>query len=356
MIIIRILFFPFMLLYAIAIGFRNLMYKAGIFTRTEFDFPIICVGNLAVGGTGKTPHIEWLVKALGQDYKLAVLSRGYKRKTTGYLLANNLSSPEMLGDEPFQIKQKFEDLTVAVCENRVLGVPNLLADVPDTQIILMDDGFQHLPIKPGYSIILTDYNNLFTEDWLMPSGTLREFRSGAKRAQCIIVSKCPAGLSTEQQQRIIAQIRPIPDQLVLFSTLLYGTLQPVYDHAAHPDPDRATAALGFSGIAHNALFVEELQQRFGTSDILSFSDHKNYDATTLSTIAGRYAAMASSGKIIVTTEKDAVKLNTPEAKAILGNLPVYYLPIEVQFFPGMGEQLTGALQQYAVHALSDGWD
>jgi tetraacyldisaccharide 4'-kinase len=344
MIVIRILFLPFTLLYAIAIAFRNLLYKAGIFTRSEFDFPIICVGNLSVGGTGKTPHIEWIIKALKDQYQLAVLSRGYKRKTTGYILADAQSTPEILGDEPFQIKQKFEDVAVAVCENRVLGVPNLIGDIQGLQAILMDDGFQHLPIKPGYSIILTDYNNLFTGDWLMPSGTLREFRSAYKRAQCIIVSKCPADLSSQQQDSIRKKIDPLPEQLLLFSTFEYGELQPVYSNTAKID--KTTSVLAFSGIARNTLFTDELHDRYSLADTLAFSDHKHYDATTLTNIVNMFAAIVSPNKIIVTTEKDAVKLNTPEARDIMGNLPVYYLPVQVRFFPGMGEQLIDALTQY----------
>jgi tetraacyldisaccharide 4'-kinase len=349
MIVIRILFLPFTLLYALGIALRQLLYKSGVYTRTQFDFPIICVGNLSVGGTGKTPHIEWLIRAFRDVYKIAILSRGYKRKTTGYVLANIASTPATIGDEPFQIKQKFGDLTVAVCENRVLGVPNLLADVPETQMILMDDGFQHLPIKPGYSIILTDYNNLYTEDWPLPSGTLREFRSGAKRARCIIVSKCPRDLTEAQQQEITRKINPLPGQLVLFSTLSYGELQPVYPTAIHPDP--STTVLAFSGIARNELFIKELESRYTLAHQLNYRDHKDYDAQTLTNIATAYKAIASPNKIIVTTEKDAVKLNTWEAQSILGNLPVYYLPIQVEFFENMGEQLLASVREFTEQML-----
>jgi tetraacyldisaccharide 4'-kinase len=345
MIIIRILFLPFTLLYAVAILLRDLLYKAGILTRTSFDFPIVCIGNLSVGGTGKTPHIEWLIRALRDEYRIAVLSRGYKRKTTGYVLAGADATAATIGDEPLQIKRKFSDITVAVSESRVLGVPALLADAPGTGLILMDDGFQHMPIRPGYAVVLTDYNNMYTSDWLMPSGTLREFRSGSRRAQCIIVTKCPPALSVEQQQALIRQIDPQPGQIVLFSKLEYGSLQPVYDNGI-PAAD-AQHALVFSGIARHAPFVEEVKSRVQADHVLNFKDHKEYDAAALSAIVSKYTEISAGNKIIITTEKDAVKLHTAEARSVLGNLPVYYLPVQVAFFNGMGEQLVQAIRDHA---------
>jgi len=264
-------------------------------------------------------------------------------------LADAQSTPEILGDEPFQIKQKFPEIAVAVCENRVLGVPNLLGDTAGTQAILMDDGFQHLPIKPGFAILLTDYNNLFTSDWLMPSGTLREFRSAYKRAQCIIVSKCPPDLSATQQEEIRRKIKPLKHQLVLFSMLAYGTLEPVYGTAEKVN--NTTSVLAFSGIARHKLFEDELAKRYKLEDTLNYRDHKHYDEAALNAIASRFTAITSSNKIIITTEKDAVKLNTPEARAILGKLPVYYLPIEVRFLQNTGEQLIDTLKYYIDQTL-----
>ncbi|MES2779716.1 MAG: tetraacyldisaccharide 4'-kinase, partial [Bacteroidota bacterium] len=316
---------------------------------TKFDFPIICVGNIAAGGTGKTPHIEWLIQHLQFEFQLAVLSRGYKRKTVGYLLADAFTTPEQIGDEPFQITQKYPNIQLAVSENRVLGVPALLGDTPDTQVILMDDGFQHLPIEPGYSIILTDYRNLFYNDWLLPSGSLREFRSGYKRAQCIVVSKCPTNLSEVDKQSIRKRINPLQHQLVLFSSLTYQSLQPVYDSVITIAP--STEVLAFSGIAHNTLFIEELKRQFKMVHAIPYSDHKNYSEKELTTIANRFNNLSSTNKIIVTTEKDAVKLRSPQAQQILGKLPVYVLPVAVHFDNVSQEQLLSTLRAYINETL-----
>lgn len=352
MILVRILLFPITFLYGTAIVIRNFLYKAGILTRTKFDFPIICVGNIAAGGTGKTPHIEWLIQHLQHEFQLAVLSRGYKRKTVGYLLADTFTTPEMIGDEPFQIKQKHPNIHLAVSENRVLGVPALLGDTPDTQVILMDDGFQHLPIQPGYSIILTDYRKLFVDDWLLPSGTLREFRSAYKRAQCIVVSKCPNTLTEAEKQIIRTRIQPLPDQLVLFSSLTYSELRPLYENQT--SISASTEVLAFSGIAHNTLFIEELNRQFKTVSAFPFSDHKDYAEKELKEIAARFNALTASNKILVTTEKDAVKLSSPHAKEILGNLPVYVLPVAVLFDTKSEEELLVTLRGYINGVLAEG--
>jgi tetraacyldisaccharide 4'-kinase len=351
MMLVRIVLFPLTLLYGTAIWIRNLLYNTGILTRTRFDFPIICVGNIAAGGTGKTPHIEWLIQHLQEEFKLAVLSRGYKRKTVGYVLADTQSTPEMIGDEPFQLKQKHPNIHLAVSENRVLGIPALLGDQPDTQVILMDDGFQHLPIQPGYSIVLSDYRQLFYTDWLLPSGTLREFRSAYKRAQCIVVSKCPSTITESDKQAIQQRINPLPHQLVLFSSLTYGELQALYSTTA--PISQGTTVLAVSGIAHNTLFIEELKHQFKSVVPLPFSDHKEYTTKELTDIVERFNHLQATHKMIVTTEKDAVKLSTPQALNILGNLPVYVLPVAVQFNRQSEELLLNSLRTYIYNVIAE---
>jgi tetraacyldisaccharide 4'-kinase len=325
--LIRVIFLPLTLLYGLVIWVRNFLYRSKIITRTSFDIPIICIGNISVGGTGKTPHIEWLIRQLQSTYTLAVLSRGYKRKTTGYVLGDSLATPATIGDEPFQIAQKFPDVTVGVSENRVLGIPHLLGDAPQTQVVLMDDGFQHLPIKPGYAIILTDYHNPFYEDWLMPSGTLREFRSAYKRAQCIIVTKCPPALSSSAKEQIIRNIGA-QDKLVLFSHIVYG--EPVQVMGPPILTHEIKQVLAFSGIAKKQLFIDELSSRYQQVSPLAFADHKDYTPLTLGKIANQFRALPPQGSVIITTEKDAVKLNTDIAKKTLENIPVFYMPIQVQ--------------------------
>lgn len=341
--LIRLLLFPFTVLYGLVILIRDFLYRSRTFTRTSFDIPIICVGNLSVGGTGKTPHIEWLIRLLQPQYKLAVLSRGYKRKTTGYVLGDALATPATIGDEPFQIAQKFRDVTVGVSENRVLGIPHLLGDAPETQVVLMDDGFQHLPIKPGYSIILTDYANPFYDDWLMPSGTLREFRSAAKRAQCIIVTKCPLTLSATEKQEIIRKIQP-KNQLVLFSHIVYA--EPVQLMGTPMASSDIKQVLAFSGIAKTQLFIDELKSRYGNVSPLSFADHKEYNAVTFNTIIKQLSLLPEQGRVLMTTEKDAVKLNTETARGILGDTPVFYAPITIQLSDSDQNQLLNELYPF----------
>lgn len=341
--LIRLLFSPFALLYGLVILLRNLLYKFGILSRSSFDIPIICVGNISVGGTGKTPHIEWLIRELQQNHQLAVLSRGYKRKTTGYVLGDEQATPATLGDEPYQIAQKFPDVTVGVCENRVLGIPHLLGDAPQTQVVLMDDGFQHLPIKPGYSIVLTDYNNPFYNDWLMPAGTLREFRSAYKRADCIIVTKCPSTLTAEQKQDIINHINP-GKRLVLFSSIVYG--EPVQLTGPPVNPATLKQVLAFSGIAKTQLFIDELKHRFGQVKTLSFADHKKYDSATLNKIAQSFQSLPAGESAIFTTEKDAVKLNSDTAHSLFADTPVFYLPITVRLSDADTDKLLNELTRF----------
>jgi tetraacyldisaccharide 4'-kinase len=340
---IRLLLSPLALLYGMVITIRNFFYHTKVMTRTAFDIPIICVGNISVGGTGKTPHIEWLIQLLQSHYSLAVLSRGYKRKTTGYVLGDMYATPTTIGDEPFQIARKFPNVAVGVSESRVMGIPHLLGDAPHTQVVLMDDGFQHLPILPGYSIILTDYANPFYNDWLMPAGTLREFRSAYKRAQCIIVTKCPVTLSDAGKNQIIKRINP-QNQLVLFSHIVYA--EPVQVFGPPTDPSSIKNVLAFSGIANKQLFIDELNNRYEQISNLSFADHKDYDSLTLSSIMEQFRYLPEKGSAIITTEKDAVKLNTEAARNILGNTPLFYLPISAQLSDADTRQLSEALYSY----------
>ncbi len=339
--IVRILLLPFTILYGIAIGVRNFLYASRIMTRSRFDFPIICVGNLSAGGTGKTPHIEWLIRLLDNDYKLAVLSRGYKRKTTGYVLAGETATPETIGDEPYQIAQNFPNVTVAVSENRVLGIPHLLGDAAETEVVLMDDGLQHLPIKPGFSIILTDYHHPFYNDWLLPSGRLREFRSGYQKGQIVIVTKCPPALSKEEQQHITDCIKPQQGQSVFFTTLQYSELKPVFNQQL---PAKIDTILAVSGIASPNLFHSELKTRSAHLSTLVYSDHQHYSSLVLTEIAEKYSTLNNA--IIVTTQKDAVKLHSETGQNILGNLPVFYLPVEVKLLNNHEDDFKKLLTSY----------
>lgn len=342
--ILRIILSPFVLLYGLAIYFRNQLYKNGILTRSKFDIPIICVGNLSAGGTGKTPHIEWLIQQLSLHYQLAVLSRGYKRQTTGYLFASEELSPKDIGDEPYQYARKFKQIAVGVSENRVLGVPQLLADAPDTDVVLMDDGYQHLPIQAGMNIVLTDYHLLYTKDYLMPLGTLREFRSGAKRAQCIIVSKCKSDLQENEAAAIREELTLLDHQHLFFTTIQYLPLQPVYNQDAGLINASNQQLIAFSGIAKHDLFELHLKTNFNLVKHLVFSDHQNYTPKEVNMIVELHQAFPKA--IIVTTEKDSVKLHDPEIKPLLSTLPLYYLPIGIAFLFNKEQSFKQLLQDF----------
>ena len=219
---VRILLFPFSVLYAVIIWIRNWCYDKHILQSTSFNLPIICVGNLSAGGTGKSPMVEFLIKTLKNQFKVAVLSRGYKRKTSGYALAGEDSTALDIGDEPMLFHSKFPEIAVAVGEERIVAIPQLLHDRPGTEAIILDDAFQHRSVKAGLNIILTDYSNLFTRDWYLPTGDLRDERRSSRRAQIIVVTKCPEQLSEAQREETKREINPLPGQQLFFSTIRYG--------------------------------------------------------------------------------------------------------------------------------------
>jgi len=219
---IRILLFPFSLLYGAAVWIRNRLYDKKILGSSSFNLPLICVGNLSAGGTGKSPMVEYILRRFSSDHKLAVLSRGYKRKTRGYVLATNATSALDIGDEPFLFHSKFNNVSVAVGEERIVAIPQLLHDRPDTQAIVMDDAFQHRSITAGLNILLTDQNNLFTRDWYLPTGDLRDEKSSYKRADILVVTKCRPDLTSDEAYEIRQEIKPVKHQSLFFTTIRYG--------------------------------------------------------------------------------------------------------------------------------------
>lgn len=348
---------PLSWLYGLIIYVRNYLYKSGIYTRSRFDFPIICVGNITAGGTGKTPHIEWLITQLSAHYNVAVLSRGYKRKTTGYLLATPESTTRQIGDEPYQIKQKFTDTPLAVSENRVLGIPALLGDAPETQVVLMDDGFQHLSIKAGFNMVLCDYNRPYYNDHLLPAGLLRESPKGAQRADVIIVSKCPADLSLKEQQHIIEKLKPGSQQQVFFSTIVYDEFKPLTQAAqesAYLPHDGTKAnfhkAIAMAGIAKAQPFIKEVARHFDDTDALVFSDHAHYDGEKINLLKHK---AAQPNTVIITTEKDAVKLMDENILPHINQLPIWYLPMRIEIMNAAGNKLLELLTAYIEQEIAD---
>ncbi|WP_353088072.1 tetraacyldisaccharide 4'-kinase [Flavobacterium sp.] len=320
MIIFRILLFPLALLYGGITALRNKAYDWGILRSYTFPVPIIAVGNLSVGGTGKTPQIEQLIRLLQPYYRIATLSRGYRRKSKGYWVANDLtdtfSKEAILGDEPYQIHRKFPEVTVAVDADRVRGITQLLARKPQPELILLDDAFQHRRVKAGLYILLTAYDDLYCNDWMLPSGTLREFTSGVQRAHMIIVTKCPPNLSELAQQKIRQRLSAsVP---VFFSTIVYE--DGVYDgqnRRAWSSVNKADCVF-VTGIAKPKPFLEFVGAT--ESQTLQFPDHHSFTPQDIERMNREF-----SGKIVITTEKDFVRLH---GKGL--QLPLYYLPMQSQ--------------------------
>lgn len=317
--LLRKILFPFSALYHVITAIRNLLYDLNWKKSTGFSIPVIVVGNLSVGGTGKSPMVEYLIRLLKDRTNLATLSRGYKRKSEGFVLADADATPEKIGDEPFQFHRKFPDVKVAVDANRVNGINQLLQSSDPPDAIILDDAFQHRRVKPGFAILLTPFHDLYCDDFLLPTGNLRESRRGAKRADIIVVTKCPDFVSDEKKSEITRRLKPKPDQSVFFSRVAYD--EKVYGE----NSERNLAEIKnlpkvlVAGIAKPQPFFDHLKN--SSDNILEFPDHHDFTTSDLEKIRE-----ASEGKIVVTTEKDYVRL---KAKWTGDNL--YYLPIKSQF-------------------------
>jgi len=314
--LLRYITFPFVPVYYIITWFRNLLYDYNIKSSKSYNLPIICVGNLSTGGTGKTPMVEYLIRLLKDEYKLATLSRGYGRKTKGYLLGDENASAETLGDEPFQFYSKFfNTINVAVDGDRQNGIANLLKLNPKPEVIILDDAFQHRKVKAGFNILLTTYANLYIKDWVLPSGNLREPRQGAKRAQFIVVTKCPNTLSKELKQSIIKKIAPKKDQHVFFSTIVYSSnVISLNETKALDTLSTFTLVTGIANASTLTTFLKEKQLQFNH---LEYKDHHHFSNEDVDIIA-------ASNKIIITTEKDYMRLK--DFNKLKDKL--FYLPIE----------------------------
>ena len=327
----RILLLPISLIYHIVLTIRHKLYDWHILRTTRFEKPLICVGNLNLGGTGKTPHTEYLINVLKDHYRVATLSRGYGRKTKGFKRAETTSTNEDLGDEPLQYFKKFPEIQVAVDEDRVNGVRKLLMSNNAPEIILLDDAFQHRSIKAGLNILLTEYQHLYCDDLLFPAGTLRDVKSAAKRANLIVVSKSPRELKEAEKQHIISKLNPSKEQKVYFSYLEYAPLQPLNEKAKTISVEDADSVIAFCGIAHPKSLIEELEKQFKTVDFLHFADHHVYSEEDMKNIVKHFENLSGDKKIIVTTEKDAARLTNSPYLCQFDCAPLYDLPITVRF-------------------------
>lgn len=328
---IRILLFPLSLIYGLIIFLRNRLYDKNVLSSTPFNLPIICIGNLSVGGTGKSPMVEYIAKNLKDKYRIAVLSRGYKRKTKGYALANERSTALEIGDEPMQFHVKFPDVAIAVGEERMVAIPQILHDRPNTQAILLDDAFQHRAVRAGLNILLTDYNNLYTRDWFLPTGDLRDERSSARRATIVVITKCPPELSEAEKQSLIKELNPQTGQHIFFASLQYGAPY----HITKKNKYSITAddeVLLVTGIANPRSLKQYLLEYSKTYYEMSYGDHHIFTIDDLREIKKRFAQVPAEKKMIITTEKDAVRLVKFEQE--LKDTPIYVLPIGHHFLFG----------------------
>lgn len=333
----RILLLPFALIYWVIIATRNWMYDNKVFSSTSFGLPVICVGNLSVGGTGKSPMVEYLLLLLKDRFLVATLSRGYKRKTKGYTLAGSHTTALDIGDEPMQFHLKFPDVPVAVGEERIVAIPQLLHDRPATQAIILDDAFQHRPIKAGLNIILTEYGNLFTRDFYLPTGDLRDQKKSYKRADVIIVTKCPPQLSEIEKLKIKGEINPLPHQHIFFTAIQYGDIY----HIKTNEPvqlNEDKEVLLVTGIANPKPLKKMLEENCRSYSLLQYADHHIFTFDDLTEIKERFNNFDHPDKFILTTEKDAVRLIKFENDIV--GLPLYVIPVEHKFLFNEGAKFN----------------
>ncbi|MDL2208922.1 tetraacyldisaccharide 4'-kinase [Parabacteroides sp. OttesenSCG-928-O15] len=328
---------PLSFFYGLGVGIRNQLFDWGILRSEQFPIPVICVGNLAVGGTGKTPHIEYIIRLLQQkNYRIAVLSRGYKRKTSGFLLADSSSTSEEIGDEPYQIMQKFPDLLLAVDADRREGVRKLLAleENRRPQVVLLDDGFQHRYIKPSFSIILTDYNRLYYHDKLLPAGLLREKARATRRTDVVVVTKCPKDMKPIEYRIIEDHTQLLAHQKVFFTRMVYNDLQPVFEEAKPRmlrDIRRDDDVLAISGIANPTLFEQEILKYSQQVITQHFPDHHDFTKSDFKKLNTLFNNMSSKEKLIIVTEKDAARMRHNMYLPEEWKQSLYSLPISVLF-------------------------
>ncbi|MEJ5962524.1 tetraacyldisaccharide 4'-kinase [Pedobacter immunditicola] len=323
--VLRLLLLPFSLIYGLVVIIRNKCYDRGIFKSRQFNLPVICVGNLVVGGSGKTPLTEYLVSLLS-NYKIAILSRGYGRNTKGFILADGNATAQSIGDEPMQFYNKFPQVTVAVCEDRVKGIEQLEAS---HDLIILDDAFQHRRVRAGFNILLFEYSKLLRQQFLLPAGNLREPFSGYQRAQAILVTKMPSifqpGEKSKIEQQFAESWKPA------FSGLKYNDLIPVFSGDSRPmnTVSRDTVVFLLSGIANPAPLLNYLESWSSAVLHHDYPDHHQFSTAEITKLVQEFKQEKAAKKIIITTEKDAQRLSAVDIKQLLLNLPLFYLPIKI---------------------------
>lgn len=326
--------FPFSFIFRIIVTLRNKFFDWQWLPSKKFDIPIINVGNITVGGTGKTPHIEYLITKIKKQHSVGVISRGYKRKTKGFLEVTPDSKAIKVGDEPLQIKQKFNDTLVVVDEKRVNAVETLIENKKVPEVILLDDAYQHRHITPGLNILLIEHNKLVTKDKMMPVGRLREPAHNSSRANIVILTKCPNNLNPIDFRILSKELNLFPYQTLFFTSFVYHELKPVFKQSSKIktiEELKNIETIVATGIANPHKIYEKLNNIGAHITKVSFPDHHNFKLADINKIQNAYLAVQTKNKIIICTEKDAVRLKTSKHKDKLADLPIYSLPIEVAF-------------------------
>lgn len=345
---------PLSWLYGLGVGLRNWLFEYGVLKSRSFNIPVISVGNITVGGSGKTPHVEYLINLLKDNVKIAVLSRGYKRKSRGYLLANATSTINDIGDEPLQMKRKFKNIHVAVDRNRCHGIDRLTADeeTKDTDVILLDDAYQHRYVKPGINILLVDYHRLIIYDKLLPAGRLREPQKGKARADIVIITKCPKELKPMEYRVIIKAMGLFPYQKLYFTTLEYDKLKPVFcgEERELGSISKKENILLLTGIASPKQLIYDLSPYSENISQLTYPDHHNFTKKDICRINDTFAAMPSP-KIIVTTEKDNARLFEMKGLSDEVRHNLYVLPVRIKFMLEQEKEFNKKIIDY-VHKNS----
>lgn len=343
--LIKILLSPLSLIYGLGVSLRNFFYSKNLLKGVEFNIPVIAVGNLSMGGAGKTPHVEYLIRLLKDYIQVATLSRGYKRKTKGFRIANQSDTVETIGDEPLQFFQKFPDVKVAVGENRMFAIPQIVSGNPEIQTVLLDDAFQHRSVKPGLNILLTQYRLPFTRDWLLPSGRLREWRSAYHRADIIIVSKCPTEIPIQERENLKLEINPLPHQKLFFSKYIYGNPYKIFTkETVSLETDMNVIVL--CALANSDYLADYLESKVSRVRRLEFPDHHFYTNYNLSRLLHIYSGWEVGKKIIVTTEKDATRLGLHKEFIAKNNMEIYVLPAQVSFMDGDAEEFNQEIKNF----------
>jgi len=345
-----IILYPLSIIWRLITDFRNCLYDTKILKSFKFDVPVICIGNITIGGTGKTPHSEYLIKLLKEKFKVALLSRGYKRKTKGFHFAGPGSCIADIGDEPLQISRKFPDITVAVDSNRVRGVKKILSLKPETDVIILDDGFQHRRINPGLSILLSDFARPVSRDHLLPYGNLREKAGNTDRADILLITKTPENVSEKDQRLIESELGKLSKQPLFFTGLAYRDPVPVFDKIAAESRTFNLYECGIvliTGIANPIPFYEHIRKNCKEIIHLPFGDHHNFTLKDIGKINYALNSLGTEKKYVFTTEKDAVRLgelsgiNEPLSSAL------YYVPVEIRFLYDKEEEFNNLIIDHA---------